>query len=168
MQVQREFPELKGCILKWVCFGYGDISLFFSYIFSSNAHGQLQVCMRPPCLIYLSTSKAPSPEYAVLWSVIVGAAVARSPLSLRFTFCRPGRGRRQSPNCRRTASETLTQDERVMSSWINSQIIILIQIQSHTWYEVYPEIVPLRDGACLDNQRVIIMLRASVCILAHT
>ena len=40
-----------------VCFGCGGISFFFSCFFSSNAHDQAPAAsMRPPCLIYLSTS----------------------------------------------------------------------------------------------------------------
>ena len=44
--------------ISWCVFlGAASFCVFFSYfVFSPNANGLLQVCMRPPCLIYLSTS----------------------------------------------------------------------------------------------------------------
>ena len=51
LEVQREFPELQKCILKRVWFGRGDISCFFPL-----ERTRPSASMKPPCLIYPSTS----------------------------------------------------------------------------------------------------------------
>ena len=48
LNVHREFPELKKCIFKRVCSGYGRISGFAFVVFYSNAHGPAASMMRPP------------------------------------------------------------------------------------------------------------------------
>ena len=80
--VFRRAPSRVGCgrlpaVDFVVCFGSGGFFCAFSFFFSSNAHGLLQICMKPPYLIYLSTSTGVRTgcHYLISLSVCVCARV---------------------------------------------------------------------------------------------